>query len=265
MKTVPRFLYLLCFLGLAVTATLALDRVVQPAMSYDPPALGHRRRSRRRARPHLPQGSGPSPWSSFRSGATCSCAPSCPVPASCDGIGGQYHFYVEQLRHGGIAYVGSSSRSPSPTRRSCSSCWPSRCTGSRGRPPSWALSLRKAVPAIALILVLLGFSLTVDTSSRVVWLALLFLVLAACLLVLSRGLRPRGLAAAGRRWPEGRWVWSRRSWPWLSLERLPRPWPTPLAGLARLGSLPADRFRSTASTGCRTIPTSSIRPRTWSS
>jgi hypothetical protein len=51
-----------------------------------------------------------------------------------------------------------------------------------------ALSLRKAVPALVLTLVLLGFSLTVDSASRVLWLALVFLILAACLLVFSRGI-----------------------------------------------------------------------------
>ena len=48
-----------------------------------------------------------------------------------------------------------------------------------------------AYPGIALVLLLLGFSFTVDTAPRVVGLAILFFVLAACLLVFSRSLERR--------------------------------------------------------------------------
>ena len=33
MKIIPRFLYLFCFLGMAVAAALSLDRALQPSMS----------------------------------------------------------------------------------------------------------------------------------------------------------------------------------------------------------------------------------------
>jgi transglutaminase-like putative cysteine protease len=52
-----------------------------------------------------------------------------------------------------------------------------------------ALSLRLAVPAIAVLLVALGFALTTDNIDRLVWAPLAFLVLAGCTLVLSRSLR----------------------------------------------------------------------------
>ena len=52
-----------------------------------------------------------------------------------------------------------------------------------------SVALRKPLPGVVLILVLLGFSLTVDTSPRALWSAILFLVLAACLFVLSRGIK----------------------------------------------------------------------------
>ncbi len=52
-----------------------------------------------------------------------------------------------------------------------------------------ALSLRLALPAIAVLLVALGFALTTDDSDRLLWAPVAFLVLAGCTLVLSRSLR----------------------------------------------------------------------------
>ena len=51
------------------------------------------------------------------------------------------------------------------------------------------LSLRKALPAIAIVLVVLGFGFTTDDAARLVWAPLAFLLLAGCMLVLSRSLR----------------------------------------------------------------------------
>ncbi len=51
-----------------------------------------------------------------------------------------------------------------------------------------ALSLRRALPAMVVLLVLLGFALTVDEASRSVWLPLGFLLMAGALLTLSRSL-----------------------------------------------------------------------------
>ncbi|MFH0915617.1 MAG: transglutaminase domain-containing protein [bacterium] len=200
MKTLPRFLYLLCFIGLAAAAALALNRVVQPSMATillravivaaaaGAPGLIYRRLW-------------PLSLVLLPLGAYLLLRTIMPVPALVDGIGGQYHFYVEQLRLGASAYVGlffPLNLTDAPELRlllAFSVYW---LTGAAALS---SLSLRRPIPAIVLILVLLGFGLTVDTASRVIWLAVLFLVLAACLLVLSRGLKREGWrlrdAAAG--------------------------------------------------------------------
>ena len=54
-----------------------------------------------------------------------------------------------------------------------------------------ALSLRQPIPGVAAALLLLGFGFTVDNVPRVLVLALVFLVLAACVLALSRSLERR--------------------------------------------------------------------------
>ena len=188
MKTLPRFLYLLCFIGLAAAAALALNRVVQPSMSTillravfvaaaaGAPGLVHRRL--------WPLGVVLLPLGAYVLLRTIM-----PVPALVEGIGGHYHFYIEQLRLGASAYVGKFfplTLTDAPELRlllAFSVYWLT------GVAAFFSLSLRRPVPAIVLVLVLFGFGLTVDTASRVVWLALLFLILAACLLVLSRGLK----------------------------------------------------------------------------
>ena len=52
-----------------------------------------------------------------------------------------------------------------------------------------ALSLRRPLPAIVVLLVLLGFGFTTDASARNVWATLAFLLLAGSMLVLSRSLQ----------------------------------------------------------------------------
>ena len=52
-----------------------------------------------------------------------------------------------------------------------------------------ALSLRRPLPAIVLLLVLLGFGFTTDATARNVWATLAFLLLAGSMLVLARSLQ----------------------------------------------------------------------------
>ncbi len=114
-----------------------------------------------------------------------------PPTVDVEGIGGLYRFYVEQLGAGAAQYT---------TR-----FFPLNLTGApelrlllasivywlTGIASLLALSLRRPIPGITVVLVLLGFSFTVDTVPRVVGLAVLFLVLAACVLVLARSLERR--------------------------------------------------------------------------
>ena len=54
-----------------------------------------------------------------------------------------------------------------------------------------ALSCRRALPAVALLLALLGFALTIDGVQRTLWLPMAFLIFAGCLLAVSHGFRRR--------------------------------------------------------------------------
>ncbi len=191
MKAVPRILYLLCFVGLALVAALALNAVVRPSMVnillrtvvvaalFGAPGLIYRRLW-------------PLSLALLPIGAYLLIRTIIPVPTEVDGLGGQYHFYIEQLRLGANAYLTqifplSSIDAPElPLLLAFCVYW------LVGAAAFLSLGLRRPVPGIALMILLLGFGLTVDGTIRVLWSALLFLVLAACLLVLSRGLKREG-------------------------------------------------------------------------
>ncbi len=188
MKILPKILYLLCFSGLAVVGALALDRVVEPSMATilvrtvivaalcGAPGLVHRKLW-------------PLSLVLLPVGAYLLLRTIIPIPALVEGVGGQYHFYTEQLRLGTDAYLSQvfplTSTDVPELQLLLAFCvyW------LVGAAAFLSLSLRRPVPGIVLTLVLLGFSLTVDGAPRVLWSALLFLILAACLLVLARGLK----------------------------------------------------------------------------
>ncbi|MCL5734895.1 MAG: DUF3488 and transglutaminase-like domain-containing protein [Actinobacteria bacterium] len=188
MKTFPKILYFLCFLGLAAAAALAFNRVVNPSLSglllravlaatlAGAPGLIYRRA--------WPLGIVLLPL-----GAYLLLRTTLPVPASVDGISGQYHFYIQSLHTGAQAYVKEffplSLGDQPELRLLIAFCvfWVVGVASLVG------LGLRKAIPAVVLTLVLIGFSMTVDTTPRALWTALLFLILSGCLLVLSRGLK----------------------------------------------------------------------------
>jgi transglutaminase-like putative cysteine protease len=188
MKTLPKILYFCCFIGLAAAAALALNRVVSPSMSelllravFAAAITGAPGLVWRKA---WPLGVVLLPF-----GAYLLLRTTIPVPVSVEGIGGQYHFYVRTLHDGVSAYMSEFfplNLSNQPELRlvlAFSVFWLVGIASFVG------LGLRKAVPAIGLMLVLIGFGFTVDTTTRALWTALLFLILAACLLVLSRGLK----------------------------------------------------------------------------
>lgn len=191
MKPIPKILYLLCFLGLAAAAALALNRVVQPSMSEvllravivaslaGAPGLVHRK-------------AWPVALVLLPLGAYLLIRATLPVPDLVEGLRGQYTFYSEQLREGTAAYLEDIFPLKIGDVPGLRLLIAFSVYVAVGAASFLALSLRKAIPGIVLLMVVLGFSLTVDAEARVIWLAILFLVLAACLLVLSRGLLRSG-------------------------------------------------------------------------
>lgn len=191
MKVVPKILYLLCFVGLTAAVTLSLNRAVEPAMSdvflraviatslAAAPGLVYRK-------------AWPAALILLPIAGYLVIRSTIPLPSTVEGWSAQYAFYLEHLREGGSAYLED--------------IFPLKIGDVAGlrllvavsvyvvvaAASFLALSLRKVVPALVLLVVLLGFSLTVDIAGRALWLAVLFLVLGACMLVLSRGLQRSG-------------------------------------------------------------------------
>jgi len=191
MRAVPRILYFACFVGLALVAALALDRVVEPSMATT------------LSRTVFIAAACAAPGLIYRKlwplaivlvpvGCYLLLRTIAPVPETVEGIAGQYHFYVDQLYEGTLFY--QSSFFPLPISESpqvqllfaFTLYWLVAAAGFVG------LSLHRPLAAVVVLLVVAGFGLTVDTVERSLWPALLFVVLAACLLVLSRGIRRPG-------------------------------------------------------------------------
>jgi len=200
MRAIPRFVYLFCFIGIAIVAAVALNRVVEPSMATiltralflaavcGAPGLIHRRLW-------------PVALVLLPVGCYLLIRTIMPVPELVDGVAEQYRYYVEQLNLGASAYktaVFPLDLASAPELRLLLAFVVYWLTGAAA---FLALSLRRPAPAVVLLLVLLGYSLTVDSDVRVTWPGLLFVVLAACLFVASRGMRRRGWrlrdAAAG--------------------------------------------------------------------
>jgi transglutaminase-like putative cysteine protease len=189
-KILPRFLYLLCFIGMAAAAALALDRALAPSMSTvllravivaslcGAAGLVHRR-------------AWPVSLVLLPVGAYLLVRTIMPPGSEVEGIGGLYRFYVEQLGVGASQYAAKYfplNLAGAPELRLLLGFTVYLLTGLAA---FLALSLRRPVPGIALAVLLLGFSFTVDTLPRMVGMAVLFFVLAACLLVFSRSLERR--------------------------------------------------------------------------
>lgn len=187
MRVWPRLLYLIIFVGLAAVAALALNGAVRPSASADllraviiaslcsAPGLVHRR-------------AWPAGIVLIPLGAYLVLRMTVPLPIAVEGLGGQASFYLEQTRLGADQYlqrVFPVFLGDAPELRLLLTAAVYWLTAAAG---FLALSLRRPVAGIVPLLLLLGFGLTVDETSRVIWAAVLFLVLAACLLVMSRGL-----------------------------------------------------------------------------
>ncbi|HUK77506.1 MAG TPA: transglutaminase-like domain-containing protein [Thermoleophilia bacterium] len=195
MRTATKILYLASFAALAVVTALAAARVARPSIASamvaaallatlaGAPGLIHRR-------------AWPAALILLPAGAYLVMRALIPLPASAHGLGGQLGFYLGQLRAGAHAYS---------TRT-----FPLQLAGApglklllvvivytaTGLAALAAVGLRRALAAVVVFLVVLGFSLTVDGTGSVVLVPLAFLFLTGCLLALSRSVqRARGAPA----------------------------------------------------------------------
>ena len=196
MRISGKLLYFACFAALAGVAALGFARVGRPSVASllvwsalaaalaGAPGLIHRR-------------AWPAALVLLPLGAYLVLRVQAPVPARVHGLGGQYGFYLGQLRSAGHAYATHTFPFDLADAVSLKLLLALIVYGATGLASLAALSLRKALPAVAIFLVLLGFGLTVDGPGRVVLLPLMFLLLTVCLLTLSRSLGRRRWAPAG--------------------------------------------------------------------
>jgi transglutaminase-like putative cysteine protease len=191
MKALPRFTYFVCFVGLGAVAAVALNRATEPSMSADllravflaaicaGPGLIHRRLW-------------PLAIVLLPLGCYLVLRTTIPLTAEVDGFVDQLRYYADQLRQGASTY--RTAFFPLPVADypelqlllAFTEYWVTAAAA------FLALSFRRPVAAVVLLLAVMGYSLTVDTSSRALWPALLFAVLAVCLLVICRGLSREG-------------------------------------------------------------------------
>jgi len=189
MTGLRRLAYLLSFVGLALTGAAALSRDGRPSIGAAltwavlaaalaaAPGLVHRR-------------AWPLALVLFPVGAFLLCRGLASVPTTVHGLGGQLGWYVDQLGAGRDVYQASEFPLDFHTV-SLELLFVMIVYATTWLAGLFALSLRRPLPAVIVVLITVGFGLTVDGSSRVVWLPLAFLVLAGALLVLSRSLERR--------------------------------------------------------------------------
>ena len=188
MKVAQRALYFLCFAGLAVAAALALSRIATPSIApllvravlaasiAGLPGLIHRR-------------AWPAIVVLLPLGAYLLVRTVMPLPPEVHGAAAQYHFYIDALWRGGVTYTSQVFPLLVQGAPELKLVLALAAYTAAGVAAFLALGLRRALPAVIVLLVVVGFALTVDDVTRVVWVPLLFLVLAGCVLVLSRTLK----------------------------------------------------------------------------
>jgi len=187
MRVVPRLVYLACFIALGAVSAVALDRVVEASMSADllravflaaicaVPGLLKRRLW-------------PITLILLPLGCYLVLRTTVPLPAQVEGLGEELRYFGEQLQSGASAYKAALFPLPVDDYPGLelilafSLYWVIAAAG------LLALGLQRPVWAVVLTLAVLGYSLTVDTSSKALWIALLFAVLSVCLIVICRGL-----------------------------------------------------------------------------
>jgi len=188
MKSSRKLLYFTSFVGLAVTAAAVIDRVGRPSVAplllaavvaaalAGAPGLVHRR-------------AWPVALVLLPLGAYLLLRAQLPMPSHVHGVGEQVGFYLEQLRSGARTYARDDFPLDFAVETDVRILVSLVVYVALGLAAFMALSLRKALPAIVIVLVLLGFGFTTDGAARSVWAPLTFLLLAGCMLVLSRSLQ----------------------------------------------------------------------------
>ena len=187
MRVSRKLLYVVAFAGVAATTAIALGRLIVPSagpalvwVAIVAAAAGAPGLVRRRAWPLalvlLP------------AGAYLFVRAQTPVPSSGYGADGRWAFYAEQVRTGVQTYATGDVPFDLAVAPGLELLLTLAVYAAVGAASLLALSLRRPLPAIASLLVPLGWGLTVDTSERVVWLPLAFLFLSTCLLAFSRSL-----------------------------------------------------------------------------
>ena len=188
MKRSRAALYAVAFAGLAATAALSVGGIATPtiaslllAAAVVATLAGGPGIVRRRAWPLalvlLPVG------------AYLLARAQVPVPSDAHGAGGQIAFYLEQLRSGAKAYALDVFPLEVTSKADVRLLLSLVMYGAIWLAALLALSLRRPLPAIVVVIVLLAFGFTTDASARNVWATLAFLVFAGSMLVLSRSLQ----------------------------------------------------------------------------
>ncbi|MEI6451430.1 MAG: transglutaminase domain-containing protein [Actinomycetes bacterium] len=187
MKSSRKLLYFFSFVGLAATAVVAIAGIGAPTIAplllaalvaaalVGAPGLIHRR-------------AWPVALVLLPLGAYLLLRLQLPIPAHVHGVGQEMGFYLEQARSGASAYSHDDFPLDFAAGTGVGVLLSLVVYAALGAAAFFALSLRKALPAIVIVLALLGFGLTTDETARVVWTPFAFLLLAGCMLALSRSL-----------------------------------------------------------------------------
>ena len=191
MRAATRLLYLGCFAALAVVTALAAARVARPspasamvaaallASLAGAPGLVHRR-------------AWPAALVLIPAGAYLVARAQLPLPAHTH-ASGELTFYLRQLRAGAHAYSIRTLPLDLAGAAGLKLLLVVAVYAATGLAALLAVGLRRPLPAIVVLLIVLGFSLTVDGAGSVVIVPLAFLFLTGCLLALSRSVqRARG-------------------------------------------------------------------------
>ncbi len=190
MTVTRRLIYLASFVGLAVTAVLAVDRMGRPSIATTlawvavagalagAPGLVWRR-------------AWPAALALLPLGALLVVRAQMPAPPEARGFGEQTSFYAEQLRSGAMSYATHSFPMDFATAGDLKLLLALVIYGVVGLAAFAALSLRRPVAGLALLLVPLGFGLTVDGEAKTLWLPIVFIFFAGCVLLTARALGRR--------------------------------------------------------------------------
>jgi transglutaminase-like putative cysteine protease len=188
MKGPRAALYVVAFAGLAATAAVVVGAIATPTIApllVAAAAVGTLAGGpgivRRRAWPFA--------FVLLPVGAYLLARAQVPVPSDVHGAGAQLAFYVEQLRSGARAYVLDVFPLEVAAKADVRLLLSLVMYAAVWLAALLALSLRRPLPAIVVVIVLLAFGFTTDASTRNVWATMAFLLLAGSMLVLSRSLQ----------------------------------------------------------------------------